>query len=439
MASFTTPNAAVAGDAIIASDTNANWDYVKNWVEGVPGQTATYPGVLQSTGGSVDGTLTVTGVVTTGGYTSTASLTSTGSVSLGTSDAVYLDDTMDDVIGLATGTGITGEIAGNFLFDNDYRANFTSAGPGDNTHQLSYGSDIVGGADAGTYLSEKHKYSVYSKRAGEGYVGASEGRPEAKYRLVIDGSMAIRGDIIGYTSYNESDPGTSTDYGLGKGTRINCQWLNVRANVDIGGELRVQTRYDYARIYLGNDYYVGDDYIEWKDDLDGLGNAGLAIAKDNVHLVRFMRSGNYFDMRTVITPTAGVSSYAGFPTLAGTNAVIATGTVDSVTSQQLGITSSSIRFKEDVEDLDTGDTWTKLRALKPRTFRWNEEVATNSGLDYETQTPEPGFIAEEVHEAAPDAAMYDQFGDPIVYREKSMIAMLVKAVQDIDNRLGALE
>jgi len=80
-----------------------------------------------------------------------------------------------------------------------------------------------------------------------------------------------------------------------------------------------------------------------------------------------------------------------------------------------------------------------LRALKPRTFRWNEEIATSSGLDYETQTPEPGFIAEEVHEAAPDATLYDENGDPIVYRDKSMLALLVKAVQDIDQRLEALE
>ena len=124
----------------------------------------------------------------------------------------------------------------------------------------------------------------------------------------------------------------------------------------------------------------------------------------------------------------------GWPTLAGTAAVITT-----TGTEQLGIQSSSIRFKEDVEDLGTEENWTKLRALKPRTFRWNEEVATHSGMDYETQIPELGFIAEEVHEAAPDATMYDWSGDPIVYRDKSMLAMLVKAVQDIDQRLGALE
>ena len=50
-----------------------------------------------------------------------------------------------------------------------------------------------------------------------------------------------------------------------------------------------------------------------------------------------------------------------------------------------------------------------------------------------------GVEHKRVHEAAPDATLYDSEGDPIVYREKSMLAMLVKAVQDIDQRLGALE
>ena len=34
--------------------------------------------------------------------------------------------------------------------------------------------------------------------------------------------------------------------------------------------------------------------------------------------------------------------------------------------------------------------------------------------------------------------LYDAEGDPIVYRDKSMLAMLVKAVQDLDERVEAL-
>jgi len=438
MATFTAPNVAVAGNAIVASEHNTNWTYLKNWLEGVPGQTATYPGVIQGAGGTISGDLAVNGAFTAGSYSSTGTLSSTGTVSLGATDHLYLNSTQHSVIGLSTGTDINAQTAGSFLKDLNYRANFLSAqapggvaGPGNNVHWLSRGVDVAApAADAGNYLTESHRYSVYSRRAGEGWPTQGqpeEGRPESEYRLVINGSMAIRGDIIGHTNKNESNPGTSTDYLLGTGTRIDCQWLNVGANVDIAGELRVQTGFDYARIYMGNDYDATlHDYIEWNDVITvGGTNIGPGF--------RFVHNNT---AHLAIAQSQGVLSLhaeQGWPTLPGSAAVINT------TSNQLAISSSSIRFKEDVEDLDSEDNWTKLRALKPRTFRWKEEIATPGGLDYGNQIPEPGFIAEEVHEVAPDHVLYDAEGDPIVYREKSMLAMLVKAVQDIDERLGELE
>ena len=422
MVNFSTPHEATAGDAILASNHNANWNYLKQWLEGVVGQESTYPGVIQKAGGAITGNLTVSG------STSTGTLTSTGTSSFGTvtgnAGAMYLNSSQHDVVGLSAGENINGETAGNWLLDHQYRAGFTASGPGTNTHALSYPTDVASGAFAGNYDTEKHRYSVYSNRAGEGYAGAAEARPESEYRLVINGSMAIRGDIIGYSNKNESVPGTSSDYGLGLGTRIDCQWLNVGANVDIAGELRVQTAFDYARIYMGNDYYTAEDYIEWKDTLPTTNLPGFQFVHNSTATLTIAESSGVLDLR----------SQSGWPTLSGTQAVITT-----TGSHQLGLSSSSIRFKEDVEDLETEDTWTKLKALKPRSFRWNEQVATKSGLDYETQTPELGFIAEEVHEAAPDATMYDENGDPIVYRDKSMLAMLVKAVQDLDGRLGELE
>lgn len=422
MVNFSTPHEATAGDAILASNHNANWNYLKQWLEGVVGQESTYPGVIQKAGGAITGNLTVSG------STSTGTLTSTGTSSFGTvtgnAGAMYLNSSQHDVVGLSAGENINGETAGNWLLDHQYRAGFTASGPGTNTHALSYPTDVTSGAFAGNYDTEKHRYSVYSNRAGEGYAGAAEARPESEYRLVINGSMAIRGDIIGYSNKNESVPGTSSDYGLGLGTRIDCQWLNVGANVDIAGELRVQTAFDYARIYMGNDYYTAEDYIEWKDTLPTTNLPGFQFVHNSTAHLTIAESSGVLDLR----------SQSGWPTLSGTQAVITT-----TGSHQLGLSSSSIRFKEDVEDLETEDTWTKLKALKPRSFRWNEQVATKSGLDYETQTPELGFIAEEVHEAAPDATMYDENGDPIVYRDKSMLAMLVKAVQDLDGRLGELE
>ena len=111
MATFTAPNGTVdAGDAIIASEHNANWTYLKNWLEGNAQQSATYPGVVQSTGsGSITGGLAVSGALSGGSFTSA------GTVSLGSSDALYLNTSQHNVIGLSTGTAINGEAAGQFL------------------------------------------------------------------------------------------------------------------------------------------------------------------------------------------------------------------------------------------------------------------------------------------------------------------------------------
>tara|TARA_B100000470_G_scaffold148583_1_gene115525 strand:- start:3 stop:1304 length:1302 start_codon:yes stop_codon:yes gene_type:complete len=433
MVNFAYPHGANAGDAILANSHNANWNYLKNFIDGVALDLSTYPGLLKQNNPTATGTLTAS-----------------GTVSLGGSDSLYLNSTQYNVIGLSTGTDINAQTAGSFLKDLNYRANFLSAsapggvaGPGNNTHWLSYGLDIASGVYAGNYLSESHRYSVYSRRAGDGWGGPYDGRPASEYRLVINGSMAIRGDIIGYSAFNESVPGTSTDYLEGEGTRINCQWLNVAANVDVNGYIRVMTKYDYANLFMGNDYdHPGEDYLQWNDNIHSsqpgfafhingtsatnMSGRVLSISKD---------ASNYVDVRAPVGqyPASTGPTTAGWPTISGTAAHIDTGT------QRLGVSSSSIRFKEDVEDLVAEENWEKLRALKPRTFRWNREVADRSSLDYETQIPELGFIAEEVHEVAPDMTLYDAEGDPIVYREKSMLAMLVKAVQDIDNRLGALE
>ena len=408
MATFTAPKGTVsAGTAIIADDHNDNWTYVKNWLEGVIGN-ATYPGVIQSDGGgSITGTLDVSTSLSSG------SLTTTGTVNLGATNTFLLDTAQANVIGLSAGASITGNTAGGHLFDLG----------------VPVGTEV-------TYTNH-YQYSKYDTTAGGGNLTPVP-RPQSQYRLVVEGSIAFTGDLIGYT---DQWTGNGNTYGMGTGSRIETQWMNVRENLDVGGYIRVMTDLDHARLFMGNDY-SDEDWMEWNDDIHssqpGFGfhvNGVPATDKSGRVLSISKDSSNYVDIRAPIgqyPPSTGPTT-AGWPTISGSDAVINTGT------QRLGITSSSIRFKEDVEDLETEDAWTKLRALKPRTFRWNREVAERSSLDYATQTPEPGFIAEEVHEAAPDTILYDAAGDPIVYRDKSMLAMLVKAVQDIDQRLGALE
>jgi hypothetical protein len=379
-----------AGAAIVATQMNSNFSVIQTYIN---------TQVLGAAGGTITGAVTVSN-----------NLTVTGVASLGASNQVYISPT-EEVTGLAAGADITTNDAASFLNARNYP---------------------VGSNPAEPYASNRHRFTKYDTTAGEGNPSPVS-RPDSQYRLVVNGSIAIRGDIIGYTNQNtNATPGQG--YSLGEGTRIETQWLNVRANLDVGGEVRIQTAYDYARLYMGNDYSTNQDWMEWRDNLTGSNLPGFQfVHNDNVHLQISESGAVGYEKLDLRAYKASGSNIGGWPTLSGTTAVITTSG-----TEQLGISSSSIRFKEDVEDLEVEATWLKINALRPRTFNWNEEVATSSGLDYETQIPELGFIAEEVAEAAPEATLYDADGDPIVYREKSMLSLLVKAVQDLDERVEAL-
>ena len=296
MATFTAPNVAVAGNAIVASEANTNWTYLKNWLEGVAGQTGTYPGVVQNTGGAITGGLTVSGALTSGTFTSS------GTTGLGASNAFYLDTAQENTVGLGAGTSITTGSAGGKLFDSGVPVGTNSNTP---------------------YSSNHYQYTKYDTQSGGG--GAGGDRPRSQYRLVIDGSIAVLGDIIGYT---DEWTGNGATYTAGDGTRIECQWLNVRENVDINGYLRVQTDYDYARLYMGNDYSTNEDYIEWNDTITvGSTNIGPGfrfVHNDTSHLAIAQSNG-----------VLSLDAEQGWPSLSGTNAVITTSGLN-----QLGISSS---------------------------------------------------------------------------------------------------
>lgn len=379
-----------AGTPIVATEMNTNFSTIQTYIN---------TSVLGAAGGTITGAVTIS-----------SNLTVTGVASLGANNQVYISPT-EEVTGLAAGTDITTNDAASFLNARNYP---------------------VGSNPAQPYASNRHRFTKYDTTAGEGNPSPVS-RPDSQYRLVINGSIAIRGDIIGYTSQN-------TGYGLGEGTRIETNWMNVRENLDVGGYIRVMTKFDYARLFMGNDYgQPGEDWLEWNDNIHssqhgfGFHVDGSSSVNESGRILSISKdSSNYVDVRAPVQSNIGGSTTAGWPTISGSYANIDTST------QRLGISSSSIRFKEDVEDIASDTNWTKLKALKPRTFRWNREVAERSSLHYETQTPELGFIAEEVHEVAPDMILYDADGDPIVYRDKSMLAMLVKAVQDLDERVEAL-
>jgi len=97
-------------------------------------------------------------------------------------------------------------------------------------------------------------------------------------------------------------------------------------------------------------------------------------------------------------------------------------------SGQLGTTTSSLRFKTDIQDM--GDASSGLMHLRPVRFRYKPEVDP-SGLE------QYGLVAEEVARAYPDLVTYDDEGRPQSVRYHFVNAMLLNEVQKQAGQLAA--
>jgi hypothetical protein len=87
---------------------------------------------------------------------------------------------------------------------------------------------------------------------------------------------------------------------------------------------------------------------------------------------------------------------------------------------QLGTTTSSARFKEDIRDM--GDSTNGLMKLRPVRFRYKKDIDLSSLEEY-------GLVAEEVAKVYPDLVVYDKKGQPQTVRYHFVNAMLLNEVQ----------
>jgi hypothetical protein len=90
-------------------------------------------------------------------------------------------------------------------------------------------------------------------------------------------------------------------------------------------------------------------------------------------------------------------------------------------SGQLGTITSSLRFKDDVENM--GDATAGLMKLRPVTFRYK------AGVDDGSRLLQYGLVAEEVAKVYPDLVQYDDKGQPFTVRYHMINAMLLNEVQ----------
>jgi hypothetical protein len=143
-------------------------------------------------------------------------------------------------------------------------------------------------------------------------------------------------------------------------------------------------------------------------------NAGsnLTTGSNNVDIYD---SGIAGESNTIRIGTKGTQS-ATF--IAGISGATVTGAAVQVnaTTGQLGVATSSRRFKQEIKPMDKASE--AILALRPVTFRYKQEIDPKG-------IPQFGLVAEEVEKVNPDLVVRDSEGKVYTVRYEAVNAMLL--------------
>ena len=106
------------------------------------------------------------------------------------------------------------------------------------------------------------------------------------------------------------------------------------------------------------------------------------------------------------------------------------GTIGKVAGIGLAMMSDE-RTKDTIEEITNATDM--LRSLRPVSFYYKEEFSANPELKHY------GFIAQEFKDVLPDATFYDHTIDKYCIDTKDLIAILVRANQELTARVTRLE
>jgi hypothetical protein len=161
-------------------------------------------------------------------------------------------------------------------------------------------------------------------------------------------------------------------------------------------------------------------------------NAAANVGAGNSNNIHIANQGASGDSGVIRIGTPGTQS-SFF--VAGVNGVTTTNSAVPVlidtTNGQLGVTSSSRRYKEDIQDM--GDSSRALMHLRPVTFLYKKSFADG------TKPIQYGLIAEEVAEVYPDLVARSSDGQIETVKYQVLPAMLLNEVQRQDREIRLLE
>ena len=151
-------------------------------------------------------------------------------------------------------------------------------------------------------------------------------------------------------------------------------------------------------------------------------NAGSSNTTGNYNI--FIGGGYYntTGSNNIYIGAGGGTTESNTTYIAGIAGSTVTGSAVYVTgSGQLGVQTSSRRFKEQIADM--GDSTNALMKLRPVSFLYKPEYAKGD------RTLQYGLIAEEVAQVYPGLVAYDNDGKPYTVRYQYLAPMLLNEVQ----------
>jgi len=172
---------------------------------------------------------------------------------------------------------------------------------------------------------------------------------------------------------------------------------------------------------IGLGYGAGYQLNTGGNNID-IGNLGVAGEANTI------RIGNPV---TVVYPD-GVTHAAQTKTyIAGiTTAVTGSTVVVNATTHQIGIMTSSARFKDEIKPMDNASG--AILALRPVSFRYKKEIDASGSLQF-------GLVAEEVEKVNPELITRDEEGRPETVRYEAVNAMLLNEFLKAHRKIQELE
>jgi len=226
--------------------------------------------------------------------------------------------------------------------------------------------------------------------------------------------------FVGVESGYSNITGTNNSYlgfqsGLLSGGNNNTYLgFGITANSPPGGDTGNNNTYvgyeaGYSNTTGGNNTYLG--YLAGAFNSTGSNNiyvGSQGVSSDN-NVIRIGTQGTGSGQQNAAY-MAGVytSTVSGVPVYVTSNG-------------QLGVLSSSRRFKQDIRNI--GDSSDNLMRLRPVSFFYKQEYANGP------QTLQYGLIAEEVAKVYPELVEFSENGEPYTVRYNLLISMMLNELQ----------